>query len=58
LDGYQVREKWLKDRRGRKLPFEDLEHYCKVVTALITPSTVSLEDNGGDITAKRGEFAA
>jgi len=34
IGGYQVCEKWLKDRRGRTLTYEDLEHYCKVVTAL------------------------
>ncbi len=25
---------WLKDRKGRTLSFDDLEHYAKVVTAL------------------------
>src|SRR5208337_2864904 len=34
IGGYQVCEKWLKDRRGRTFSYEDLEHYCKVVTAL------------------------
>ena len=34
VGGYQVCEKWLKDRRGRTLSYEDLEHYSKVVTAL------------------------
>jgi hypothetical protein len=34
IGGYQVCEKWLKDRRGRTLTYQDLEHYCKVVTAL------------------------
>ncbi len=34
IGGYQVCEKWLKDRRGRTLTYEDLEHYRKVVTAL------------------------
>jgi hypothetical protein len=34
LGGYQVCEKWLKDRRGRTLGYDDLEHYRKVVTAL------------------------
>jgi len=34
IGGYQVCEKWLKDRRGRTLTYEDLEHYSKVVTAL------------------------
>lgn len=32
--GYQVCGKWLKDRRGGTLSYEDLEHYRKVVTAL------------------------
>ena len=34
IGGYQVCEKWLKDRRGRILTYDDLEHYRKVVTAL------------------------
>lgn len=34
IGGYQVCEKWLKDRRGRTLSYDDLEHYRKVVTAL------------------------
>jgi hypothetical protein len=34
IGGYQVCEKWLKDRRGRTLTYEDLEHYRRVVTAL------------------------
>jgi predicted helicase len=34
IGGYQVCEKWLKDRRGRTLTYDDLEHYSKVVTAL------------------------
>ena len=34
IGGYQVCQKWLKDRGGRTLTYEDLEHYSKVVTAL------------------------
>lgn len=34
VGGYQVCDKWLKDRRGRNLTFEDLEHYQKVIVAL------------------------
>ena len=34
IGGYQVCEKWLKDRRGRTLTYDDLEHYRKLVTAL------------------------
>jgi hypothetical protein len=34
IGGYQVCEKWLKDRRARTLTYDDQMHYCKVVTAL------------------------
>ncbi len=34
IGGYQVCEKWLKDRKGRTLTKDDLAHYQKIVTAL------------------------
>jgi len=34
IGGYQVCDKWLKDRKGRKLGYEDIEHYQKIVVAL------------------------
>ena len=34
IGGYQVCEKWLKDRRGRELSAEDILHYQKVVVSL------------------------
>lgn len=34
IGGYQVCEKWLKDRKGRKLTKDDIEHYQKIVFAL------------------------
>ena len=34
IGGYQVCEKWLKDRKGRKLTKDDIEHYQKIVGAL------------------------
>jgi hypothetical protein len=34
VGGYQVCEKWLKDRRERELSAEDIVHYGKVVFAL------------------------
>ncbi|MDR0644089.1 MAG: hypothetical protein LBG05_04110, partial [Treponema sp.] len=34
IGGYQPAEKWLKDRKGRVLSFEDIEHYQKIITAL------------------------
>ena len=34
IDGYQVCHKWLKDRKGRALTYDDLTHYQKVIVAL------------------------
>lgn len=34
IGGYQVLDKWLKDRKGRTLSAEDVKHYCQVATAL------------------------
>lgn len=34
IGGYQVCEKWLKDRKGRTLSYDDLTRYQKVVVAL------------------------
>lgn len=34
IGGYQVLDKWLKDRVGRILSDEDVRHYCKVATTL------------------------
>ena len=34
IGGYQVCEKWLKDRKGRELTEEVIEHYQKVVVAI------------------------
>jgi len=34
IGGYQVCDKWLKDRKGRPLSLDDITHYCKVVTSL------------------------
>lgn len=34
IGGYQVLDKWLKDRKGRKLSLEEIKHYCQITTAL------------------------
>lgn len=34
IGGYQVLDKWLKDRKGRRLSLHEVEHYLKVITAL------------------------
>jgi len=46
IGGYQVSEKWLKDRKGRQLSFEEVSHYARVVTAIAETITIqrSLDD--------------
>lgn len=34
IGGYQPAQKWLKDRKGRKLEFEEILHYQKIIKAL------------------------
>ena len=34
IGGYQPAQKWLKDRKGRVLSFEDILHYQKIIVAL------------------------
>ncbi|MEK6766352.1 MAG: type ISP restriction/modification enzyme [Planctomycetota bacterium] len=34
IGGYQVCDKWLKDRKGKSLTLDDVRHYCKIVSAL------------------------
>jgi len=34
VGGYQVCEKWLKDRKGRRLSEENINHYHRIVVAL------------------------
>ncbi len=34
IGGYQVCQKWLKDRKGRTLTYDELTHYQKIIVAL------------------------
>jgi len=53
VGGYQVCQKWLKDRKGHKLTYDDLTHYQQVVSALAETIRLMgeiddvIEDNGG-----------
>ncbi len=42
IGGYQVCQKWLKDRKGRALEYDDIRHYQQVVAALA--ETIHLMD--------------
>jgi hypothetical protein len=35
IGGYQPAQKWLKDRKGRTLQFDDILHYQKIIVALV-----------------------
>ena len=52
IGGYQVCEKWLKDRRGRVLSDEDINHYQKIVGAL--NETIRLMDEIDKIIEEHG----
>ncbi|HBS32535.1 MAG TPA: adenine methyltransferase [Parvularcula sp.] len=34
IGGYQPAQKWLKDRKGRELSFDDVRHYQKILKIL------------------------
>jgi predicted helicase len=34
IGGYQVCDKWLKDRKGKSLSLDDIKHYCNIVTSI------------------------
>ena len=35
IGGYQPAQKWLKDRRGRTLTYDDITHYQKIISILL-----------------------
>ncbi len=43
IGGYQVSDKWLKDRKGHSLSSEDIKHYCRIITSLA--KTIDLQKN-------------
>jgi hypothetical protein len=46
VGGYQVCEKWLKDRRDRRLDLDDIRTYCRIVTALARTMELQAEIDG------------
>ncbi len=53
VGGYQVSHKWLKDRKGRVLSFDDIRYYQKIVAALAETTSLmsqideTIEEHGG-----------
>ena len=52
IGGYQVCEKWLKDRKGRTLAKDDIAHYQKIVVAL--NETIRLMKEIDEVIEKHG----
>ncbi|MDX8389069.1 MAG: type ISP restriction/modification enzyme, partial [Mariprofundaceae bacterium] len=57
IGGYQPAKKWLKDRSGRKLNFDDILHYQKIIVALTETVRMMLEIDvvASDWVANAGE---
>jgi predicted helicase len=47
IGGYQVCEKWLKDRKGRTLSSEEIATYAKIVTAIA--ETIKIQESLDDL---------
>lgn len=43
IGGYQPAQKWLKDRKNRKLEFDDILHYQKIIVALTETDRIMKE---------------
>ena len=52
IGGYQVCYKWLKDRKGRVLTFDDIKHYQRIVAALA--ETITLMANIDEVIEEHG----
>lgn len=49
IGGYQPAEKWLKDRRDRTLSIEEIQHYQKIIVALMETDRIMGEIDGIEI---------
>jgi len=54
IGGYQVCQKWLKDRKGRELNFDDLVHYQNIISIL--GETIEIMSDIDQIITKHGGF--
>ncbi|MCG2740739.1 MAG: N-6 DNA methylase [Syntrophaceae bacterium] len=54
IGGYQVCEKWLKDRKGRKLTYEETRHYQQIVVAL--NETIRLMTEIDEVIRQHGDW--
>ena len=54
IGGYQPMDKWLKDRKGRALTFDDIEHYKDIAASL--EATIRLTTEIDAATTAAGMF--
>jgi predicted helicase len=54
IGGYQVCQKWLKDRKGRELNFDDISHYQNIIS--IISETMKIMEDIDQIIEKYGGF--
>ncbi|BAZ88429.1 type ISP restriction/modification enzyme [Dolichospermum compactum] len=54
IGGYQVCQKWLKDRKGRELNFDDISHYQNIIS--IISETIQIMEDIDQIIEKYGSF--
>ena len=45
IGGYQPAQKWLKDRKGRALTFDDVRHYQRIIKVLAETDRIMSEIN-------------
>lgn len=43
IGGYQPAQKWLKDRKGKELSFDDVKHYQRIIVALTETDRIMKE---------------
>ena len=49
IGGYQPAQKWLKDRKGSQLKYEDILHYQKIIVALSETDRIMKDIDNIDI---------
>ncbi len=47
IGGYQPAQKWLKDRKGRTLSFDDINHYRNIIAVLLRTAELMREIDRG-----------
>ena len=58
IGGYQPAQKWLKDRKGRELSFEDILHYQKMIIALTETDRLMKEIDEVGVVGKKQKVTA